>query len=402
MSPERGPPRILAVVVPALPLQRVLRTRPPAGALAVVSEGAVCHANAPALAAGVRPGDSLVQARAACAGLEAVPHDAAADRAALRALAEALLSLSPVVELAHPDAVLLDANGACLAGSDPEAAERSLAERALGVCRDMGFHGQLAVADGKGVALALARHAGRERTRAAPGDGARALAPLPLEALDLPAEVARWLSAVGVEQVGALAALPAETLAHRFGAPGAAAARLARGADPRPLVPFTPETFPHERWDLDGEVGVLTSAEPVLFAAKRLADRVAARLAGRGLGASRLRLTLFLDHAARSGSTCRWPGRAPTRASGSRRCGSGSPGCGSPRRFAPSTSRWSRRPRSRPSSSPWATGPRWRARSTWRCRASRPGWGNAPSSRPSRPTGTGRRRPTGRPPSAAA
>ncbi|MBS1111191.1 MAG: hypothetical protein H6Q88_3183, partial [Anaeromyxobacteraceae bacterium] len=46
MSPERGPPRVLAVVVPALPLQRVLRERPPAGALAVVSEGAVCHATA--------------------------------------------------------------------------------------------------------------------------------------------------------------------------------------------------------------------------------------------------------------------------------------------------------------------------------------------------------------------
>ena len=295
MSPERGPPRVLAVAVPALPLQRVLRERPPAGALAVVSEGVVRHATAPALSAGVRPGDSLVQARAACAGLEAVPLDAAADRAALRALAEALLSLSPVAEVAFPDAVLLDAAGARLAGSEPEASERVLAERALGLCRDMGFQGRVAVADGKGVALALVRHAGRERMRAAPGEGARALAPLPLEALDLPAEVARWLSAVGVESVGALAALPAETLAHRFGAPGAAAGRLSRGIDPRPLVPFAPETFPHERWDLEGEVGVLESAEPVLFAAKRLADRVAARLAGRGLGASRLRLTLFLD-----------------------------------------------------------------------------------------------------------
>ncbi len=295
MPPERGPPRVLAVVVPALPLQRVLRTRPPAGPLAVVSEGEVRHATAPALAAGVRPGDSLVQARAACAGLEAVPLDAAADQAALRALAEALLSLSPVVEVAHPDAVLLDAGGARLAGKEPEEAERLLAERVLALCRDMGFAGWLAVADGKGVALSLARHAGRERTRAAPGQGALALAPLPLAALDLSAEVLRWLSAVGVERVGALAALPAETLAHRFGAPGAVAARLARGVDPRPLVPFAPETFPRERWDLDGEVGVLESAEPVLFAAKRLADRVAARLAGRGMGASRLRLTLFLD-----------------------------------------------------------------------------------------------------------
>jgi protein ImuB len=101
---------------------------------------------------------------------------------------------------------------------------------------------------------------------------------------------------VGIADAGALARLPPETLAHRFGADGAAAARLARGEDPRPLAPFAPETFPEEGWDLEGtEVGVLESAEPLLFAVKRLADRVAARLAGRGLGASRLRLTLLLD-----------------------------------------------------------------------------------------------------------
>jgi len=57
-----------------------------------------------------------------------------------------------------------------------------------------------------------------------------------------------------------------------------------------------PETFPEESWDLEGtEVGVLSSVEPVLFAVKRLADRVATRLAGRGLGAGKLRLTLLLD-----------------------------------------------------------------------------------------------------------
>jgi len=106
----------------------------------------------------------------------------------------------------------------------------------------------------------------------------------------------RWLAAVGIDRVGALSALPVETLVHRFGVAGAAAARLARGDDARPLVPFAPETFPRERWDLDAsDVGVIESTEPLIFAVKRLADRVAARLAGRGLGASRLRLTLFLD-----------------------------------------------------------------------------------------------------------
>jgi protein ImuB len=294
--PGRGVARTLALVVPALPLQRILRTRPASGPVGVVSEGVVWHASAPALAAGVRPGDSLTQARAACASMIAEPLDPAADRAALRALAEALMRISPVVEVASPDALLLDATGARLAGTDAEGSERLLAEGAIGLCRDMGYAGRVAVADGKGVALALARHAGRERTRASPGAGAGALASLPLAALDLPSEVVRWLAAVGVTRVGALAALPVETLVHRFGAAGAAAARLARGDDPRPLVPFAPETFPRERWDLDGsDVGVIESTEPLLFAVKRLADRVAARLAGRGLGASRLRLTLFLE-----------------------------------------------------------------------------------------------------------
>jgi protein ImuB len=295
VSPERAPPRVLALVVPELSLQRVLRSRPPAGALAVIAEGAVRHATPGALAAGVRPGDSLVQARAACAALEAVPLDAAADRAALRALAETLLSLSPAVEVAPPDAVLLDASGMRLAGREPAAAELALAGAVRSICGEMGWQGRVALADGKAVALALARHGGPERTRAAPGEGARELAPLPIEALGLPAEVARWLAAVGVGSVGALAMLPPGSLAQRFGAAGAAAARLARGEDLRPLVPFRPETFPREHWDLEGEVGVLSSAEPVIFAAKRLADRVAARLAGRGMGASRLRLTLLLD-----------------------------------------------------------------------------------------------------------
>ncbi|HET8724061.1 MAG TPA: DNA polymerase Y family protein [Anaeromyxobacteraceae bacterium] len=295
MSPERPPPRVLALVVPELPLQRILRSRPPARALAVVAEGTVRHATPAALQAGVRPGDSLVQARAACAALEAVPLDAAADRAALRALAEALLALSPAVEVAPPDAVLLDAAGARLAGREPAAAEQALAEAALALCGEMGWQARVAVADGKAVAQALARHAGRERVRAAPGEGARGLAPLPVESLGLSSEVGGWLGAVGITTVGALAALPAGSLAQRFGAAGAAAARLARGEDGRPLVPFRPETFPREGWDLEAEVGVLSSAEPVLFAVKRLADRVAARLAGRGMGASRLRLTLRLD-----------------------------------------------------------------------------------------------------------
>jgi len=296
MRPDERLPRVLALVLPELPLQRALRARSAHGPLAVVDGNTVVYCTGPARAAGARPGDSLVQARAACAGLAAVPLDPAGDRAALRALAEAMISLAPAVEVACPDGLLLDAGAAHLGGGNVEEAEIGLAERALSLCRSLGWRGRAGIASGKEPAQMLARHGGQDVVRAAPGEASRALARLPLAALRLPPGMEARLAAVGVADVGALSRLPPETLAHRFGPEGAEAARLARGEDPRPLVPFVPETFPEESWDLEGtEVGVLESAEPVLFAVKRLADRVATRLAGRGLGAGRLRLTLALS-----------------------------------------------------------------------------------------------------------
>ena len=179
------------------------------------------HATAPALAAGVRPGDSLVQARAACAGLEAVPLDAAADRAALRALAEALLALSPVVEVAHPDALLLDAAGARLAG-----------KRAGGGGADAGGAGArpsaATWASGAGSRWPTAR-GWRWRSPATPaGSGrgrrrGRGRARSPRCRSRRSTCRPRWCAGSprwGSSGVGALAALPAETLAHRFGAAG--------------------------------------------------------------------------------------------------------------------------------------------------------------------------------------
>jgi protein ImuB len=292
MRPDRTL-RVLALFLPDLPLQRALRRRAGTGPLAVVEQGRVVHCTRPARAAGVCPGDSWVQARAACTALAAVPLDPAGDRAALEALAEAMLGLAPAVEVSPPHALFLDAG----TGRPPAAEEElRLAACAQALARTLGWRARVAVAGGKGPSLALARHGADEVLRVAPGEEARALARLPLEALELPGAVVERLAAVGIADAGGLARLPPETLAHRFGADGATAARLARGEDPRPLVPFAPETFPEEAWDLEGtEVGVLESAEPLLFAVKRLADRVAARLAGRGLGASRLRLTLLLD-----------------------------------------------------------------------------------------------------------
>lgn len=292
MRPELAP-RVLALSFPDLPLQRILREREGGELLAVVEDGRVAHCTGAARAAGVRPGDGLAEARAACAALQAIAAEPAADRAALRALAEAMLTLVPAVEVAPPDALLLDAGAAHLAGPEGgDGGESRLAERARRLAAEMGYRARAAVASGRGPARALARWGRGAILRAMPGETGRALASLPLSALDLEPQVEERLRSLGVTDVGSLARLPPETLAHRFGAAGAAAARLARGEDTSPLVPYVPGTLPEEAFDLEAPV---ETAEPLLFVLRRLAERVSVRLAGRGLGATRLRLTLKLD-----------------------------------------------------------------------------------------------------------
>jgi protein ImuB len=296
----RSAPRVVAVLVPDLPLQRVARGREPAGGearpLAVVAEGRVLCADAAARAEGVRSGATAAEALAACGRLALVPADPAVDRGALRALAEALLGLAPAVELAGPDVLLLDASAAHLVapgtGPGSREAEEHLATRAVAVAAEMGYAARATVATGRGTARALVRHVPGPVSWIPADATVRALAALPAGALGLGPEVVSRLAALGVDRAGALAALPEGTLAHRFGPAGVLAARLARGEDDTPLVPYVPDALPDEGLELEAPA---ESAEPLLFGLKRLADRVAARLAGRGLGATRLRVVLKLD-----------------------------------------------------------------------------------------------------------
>lgn len=318
MRPDRSAPRVLALHLPDFPLQRLRRAREPgangARPLAILEEGRVVCCDAAARAAGVRAEATVAEALAACGRLEGVARDRGAERSALQALAEALLALAPAVELSFPDVLLLDAGAARLlaprraggagvtvapgveADEDAAAGERVLAERALALAAEMGYAARAVVATGRGPARALAISArgggGPQVIRIAATATAEALARLPVTSLGLPPAVAARLAAVGVSGAGALARLPAGTLAHRFGVEGVAAARLARGEDDSPLVPYVPATLPEEGLELEAPA---ECAEPLLFALKRLADRVAARLAGRGLGASRLKLILKLD-----------------------------------------------------------------------------------------------------------
>jgi protein ImuB len=230
--------------------------------------------------------------------LSDLPRDPVAGQVALEALAEAMLVISPRVEVALPDTLLLDTSAAHLVCSRGGAdGERVLAQRARALAAGLGHRCRaIVVASGRRPARALARHAASSLLHLTSDETADALAELPLAALELEPELEAPFRSLGIRSVGDLAQLLPEALAHRFGQAGVAAARLARGEDDSQLRPYVAEKLPEESLDLSGtEPGAIESVEPLLFAVKRLADRLSARMAGRGLGATRLEMALKLD-----------------------------------------------------------------------------------------------------------
>ncbi|HJS58612.1 MAG TPA: hypothetical protein VKA01_10965, partial [Vicinamibacteria bacterium] len=99
------------------------------------------------------------------------------------------------------------------------------------------------------------------------------------------------LARFGLRTIGELAALPAHGLAARLGESGPRLVRLARGEDPRPLVPAPPaerfEIVLDVEWPVEG-------LEPFAFLLQRVLDPLAEALRGRGRLAAALDLELLL------------------------------------------------------------------------------------------------------------
>src|SRR5229473_655880 len=90
-------------------------------------------------------------------------------------------------------------------------------------------------------------------------------------------EMTELLPRLGIVTLGDFARLPASQAVNRFGVPGGAAHRLARGLDPRPLAARPPSADLSASLVFDPPAEL---AEPVVFAAKALAERVRWQLAG--------------------------------------------------------------------------------------------------------------------------
>lgn len=289
--------RLSYLHLPRFPVQRRVLEAPPLArrplALWVEERGVqkVAFASSAAFKAGVRPGMTVAQSTALVPELEKLCHRPDDEAKALLSLGEALLPLAPAFEVHAPCGLWLDASAAKLQGS-----EAQWMAAVLEAARERGYVGRAAVASERFTALALARF-GKGSDAASPR-ARELLAPLPLEALEVPGQLgaggAAPFRSLGLTTLGEVAALPAGAVVARYGSLGLHAQRLARGEDD---TRFTADALPEALEEAVPLDWAAESLEPVLFAVKAAVDRLCARLAGRKQAAVKLLLSMKLDPA---------------------------------------------------------------------------------------------------------
>ena len=122
-----------------------------------------------------------------------------------------------------------------------------------------------------------------------PGEEARVLGALSIDALPPDPEIFETFHLWGIRSLADLSRLPDDALASRLGARGLWLQRLARGAFERPLRPRLPAAVYEESADLEHPIKL---REPLLFLIARFLHDLTARLKSQSLAASALCLTL--------------------------------------------------------------------------------------------------------------
>lgn len=281
---ERAP-RVLALwcpdwpVVAAILAEGIARHRP----AAVVVANRVLACSAVARSQGVRRGLRGREAQARCPELVVLAADRDRDARLFERVVLAVEELAPGVEVVRPGLVAMPARGPVGYFGDVHAAAERLVDQ---VAARAGVECQIGVADGL-FAATLAAHRG---VVVEPGRSAEFLGPLEVGELDREPETDRaelidLLRRLGLRSLGAFAALPASDVASRFGADAVRAHRLAGGREPRPPGRRRPAGELVVSLDLDPPVDRVDAAA---FAARSLADRLHALLAGHGLACTRL------------------------------------------------------------------------------------------------------------------
>ncbi|EGD58753.1 hypothetical protein Y88_0811 [Novosphingobium nitrogenifigens DSM 19370] len=244
------------------------------------------------MAAGAQPGMLLADARALCPHLVVHPSDPPGDRAFLENLALWAQRWGPWSALDLPDGLVVDVTGvAHLFGG-----EAALLADAAASFAGRGLTVRLAVAPTAGAAWGLA-HYGPDRTSLSADAGVlKGLAPLPVAALRLDADVVLLLERLGLKRIGDLAEIGRAALARRFRDRRSPAAnplmRLDQllGRMPEPILPVLAAPLPMVQQRLMEPVRHRALLDRVV---EDLACALVRRLEEQGQGARRLDLALW-------------------------------------------------------------------------------------------------------------
>lgn len=270
--------------------------------MAVIESQRLHTVSAAAAAKRLRAGMTVAEARARCADLTLVPHDATVLTDAVLRVTAALVAASPQVTPVPgaPGTWWVGATGFDAVGGEAALA-RTLAE----IARAWHPEARVAIADSCIVARAatwgdasgavrrgVATHACAHSVVVHAGASAAYLAPAPLALVPMDAEVREGLIALGLETAGAFAALDPEDVEARWGDEGLAAWRLARGDDAR-----RPSLVRAERPRTVGAELPTPSAtlEPVLFLVRAALDHLVTGLVADARAAAVVAITLTLD-----------------------------------------------------------------------------------------------------------
>nr|WP_205864691.1 DNA polymerase Y family protein [Planctomonas sp. JC2975] len=282
--------------------------------VALIDKGLVFASSAEARREGVRRGLRVREAQSRCSSLVVLPYDAALDQREFEPLLTAIEQAIPGVQPVRPGLCALRARGPARFYGGEDAA-------AFQLLRVAAEHGSpdacVGIADGPFAAEQAARAAsrpwGRRSARAPdaaaandrvlivePGGSAAFLAPLPVDAFGYDVQLTTLFHRLGLDTIGAVAALDPLELEDRFGQEGVRAHALATGVERTVVVPRDPQAV-LER-SIPFEPG-LERADEVTFAFRQTADDFVASLSAQKLVATAVTIVVRSESGAESERT---------------------------------------------------------------------------------------------------
>jgi protein ImuB len=281
-----------SIFVPHFMLHAVVRTDPALWERALVlidgnpPSSNVVAVNERAARMGIEPGMAKANA-AQFAGVEIRPRSRAQEIIAHAALLDIGWSVSPRIEDAAENAIVLDLAGLTgMFGS-----EKDIGTRLDALSTECGLSSHIAIAANIDTAQIAARGF-PGITVIPPGQESPYLSGLPVSVLSPSAEMAETLGRWGVRTCADFVNLPVLQLSERLGQEGVRLHALARGESSRSLAIAEAKYFFEEEMELDDPVEEL---DPLSFLLGRLLDQLCARLAARSLAAAAIRVRFELQ-----------------------------------------------------------------------------------------------------------